>query len=94
MQEQYPSITPELRAQPTAELSFEETHSPTTDKLEAMRRLIDETYADLMTEDVESTQLVATPTPEVAVPLASPEALKVHWIGRAGANLAFARRER
>ncbi|MNQ22303.1 hypothetical protein D3C85_354420 [compost metagenome] len=94
MQEQYPSITPELRAQPTAELAFEETHSPTTDKLEAMRRLIDETYADLMSEDIEPTPLVAAPTPEVAVPLASSEALKVNWIGRAGTNLAFARRER
>lgn len=93
MQEQYPSTTPELQAQPTVELAFEETHSPTTDKLEAMRRLIDETYADLIAEEVEPAPLVATPTQEI-VSLASPEALKINWIGRAGTNLAFARRER
>lgn len=93
MQEQYPSTTPELQAQPTVELAFEETHSPTTNKLEAMRRLIDETYADLIAEEVEPAPLVATPTREI-VSLASPEALKINWIGRAGTNLAFARRER
>ncbi len=94
MQEQYPFTNPEQLAQPTVELDYEETSSRTTEKLEAMRRLIDETYADLLAEDDELAAEVAA-IPDVVEVAASPEVLTPQGrIERIGSNLAYARRER
>lgn len=94
MQEQYSSITPELPAQPTAELAYEETNNRATEKLEAMRRLIDETYADLLAEDDELATEVAVESDVVEV-IASPEVLThKDRIERIGSNLAHIRRDR
>lgn len=95
MQEQYPSITPELQAQPSAELAYEETSNKTTEKLEAMRRMIDETYADLLNDDEELAAEVAAMPEIVEEEVASPEVLthkdRAERIGR---NLAHIRKDR
>jgi hypothetical protein len=94
MQEQHSSLQSEIKLQPTAEVLLPESDPRAAQKLEAMRRLIDETYADLLAEDDELATEVAVESDVVEI-IASPEVLThKDRIERIGSNLAHTRRDR